>query len=229
MKRKCLKRTGLLLALLMLFSLLPLGSLSALAEEPGQEIDAAGLSLTLPKPGPTGVSAGEPVPAAVSVSSGSGFSVQSAQWFTSSGSSPAQFEAGQQYYAEILLAPAAGYAFAGDCVVSVDAAAVSSAELQADGILRVVTANVTLAEESGAYDVWVNGVRVTESNKDDVLGDGTVRYDPSSATLTLEDAKLSATESKCGALILAQDLELTVKGSATLDAEDAKRYRAAQV
>ena len=35
MKRKSLKRTGLLLALLMLFSLLPAGTLSALAEEPG--------------------------------------------------------------------------------------------------------------------------------------------------------------------------------------------------
>ena len=114
MKRKCLKRTGLLLALLMLISLLPLGSLSALAEEPGQEISAAGLSLTLPKPGPTGVSDGEPVPAAVSVSSGSGFSVQSAQWFTSSGSSPASFEAGQTYYAEIILEAEEGASFSSD-------------------------------------------------------------------------------------------------------------------
>ena len=111
MKRKSLKRTGLLLALLMIFSLLPTGTLSALAEEPAEEIISAALSLTLPQPGPTGVGAGQPVPASASAASG-GFSVQSAQWFTASGSSPARFEAGEQYYAEILLPPAAGYAFA---------------------------------------------------------------------------------------------------------------------
>ncbi len=221
MKRNCLKRTGLLLALLMLISLLPLGSLSALAEEPGQEISAAGLSLTLPKPGPTGVSAGEPVPAAASAASGSGFTVQGAWWYEASGAIPASFEAGQAYYAEIILEAAEGASFSSDCTVNIDSAAVSSVELQADGTLRVVTANVTLADEGG-YDVWVNGVRVNESNKNDVLGDGTVRYDPSSATLTLKDAKLSSKESKTGALILAQDLDLTVKGSATLESEEAE-------
>ena len=115
MKRKSLKRAGLLLALLMLFSLLPAGTLSALAEEPGQEIASAALSLTLPQPGPTGVGEGQPVPASASAASGSGFAVQSAYWFTASGSSPARFEAGEQYYAEILLAPAAGYSFAEGC------------------------------------------------------------------------------------------------------------------
>ena len=66
MKRKSLKRAGLLLALLMLFSLLPAGTLSALAEEPGQEIASAALSLTLPQPGPTGAAEGQPVPASAS-------------------------------------------------------------------------------------------------------------------------------------------------------------------
>lgn len=36
-----------------------------------------------------------------------------------------------------------------------------------------------------AYDVYVGGVRVTESNKGDVFGDGKVSYDPQTATLTL--------------------------------------------
>ena len=126
MKRKSLKRAGLLLALLMLFSLLPAGTLSALAEEPGQEIASAALSLTLPQPGPTGVGEGQPVPASASAASG-GFTVQSAYWFTASGSNPASFQAGEQYYAEILLAPAAGYAFAEGCEVSIDSTAVKSA------------------------------------------------------------------------------------------------------
>ena len=111
MKRKSLKRAGLLLALLLIFSLLPTGALSAFAEEPVQEIASAALSLTLPQPGPTGVGEGQPVPASVIAASGGGFSVQSAHWFTASGSVPARFEAGESYYAEILLAPAPGCAF----------------------------------------------------------------------------------------------------------------------
>ena len=220
MKRKSLKRAGLLLALLMLFSLLPAGTLSALAEEPGQEIASAALSLTLPQPGPTGAAEGQPVPASASAASGSSFSVQSAQWFTSSGSIPARFEAGEQYYAEILLTPAAGYAFAGNCNVSIDSAAVRSTTPEGDD-LRVVTANITLEGESGLYPVWVAGIRVSEENKNDVLGDGKVRFDPATATLTLDGTKLSDYESRSGAVILAQDLELTVKGSATVEAEDA--------
>ena len=220
MKRKSLKRTGLLLALLMLFSLLPAGTLSALAEEPRQEIASAALSLTLPQPGPTGVGEGQPVPASASAASGSGFAVQSAYWFTASGSNPASFQAGEQYYAEILLAPAAGYAFAEGCAVSIDSTAVKSAAPEGND-LRVVTENITLEGEDGLYPVWVAGVRVSEENKNDVLGDGKVRYEPSTATLTLNGAKLSAFESETGAVILAKDLELTVKGSAALEAEDA--------
>ena len=219
MKRKSLKRTGLLLALLMIFSLLPTGTLSALAEEPAEEIISAALSLTLPQPGPTGVGAGQPVPASASAASG-GFSVQSAQWFTSSGSTPTRFEAGEQYYAVILLAPAEGYTFADGCEVSIDTAMVNSTARE-DDKLRVTTGNITLEGESGAYPVWVAGVRVSEENKNDVLGDGKVRYDPATATLTLEGAKLSDYESATGAVILAQDLELTVKGSATVESEDA--------
>ena len=59
------------------------------------EIISAALSLTLPQPGPTGAAEGQPVPASASAASG-GFSVQSTQWFTSSGSIPARFEAGEQ-------------------------------------------------------------------------------------------------------------------------------------
>ena len=38
------------------------------------------------------------------------------------------------------------------------------------------------------YPVWISGVKVTESNKDDVLGDGTVSYDKASSTITFHDA-----------------------------------------
>ena len=39
-----------------------------------------------------------------------------------------------------------------------------------------------------AYDIWVAGVAVTRANQDDVLGDGTVTYRPSSNTLTFQNA-----------------------------------------
>ena len=53
MKRNSLKTLGLLLAVIMILSLLPLGALSALAEPPetGTEIASAGLALSLPGPG----------------------------------------------------------------------------------------------------------------------------------------------------------------------------------
>lgn len=41
------------------------------------------------------------------------------------------------------------------------------------------------------YDLWVGGTRVTSSNKDDVLGDGTVSFDPERNILTLNNASIS--------------------------------------
>ena len=41
------------------------------------------------------------------------------------------------------------------------------------------------------YDVLVNGVWATGNNRDNVLGDGTVSYNPVDRTLTLSDAKLT--------------------------------------
>lgn len=46
-----------------------------------------------------------------------------------------------------------------------------------------------------SYDLWVNGVSVTSANADDVLGDGTVRYDALGNILQLTNATLSQTYS----------------------------------
>lgn len=77
------------------------------------------------------------------------------------------------------------------------------------------------------YPVWVGGVQVTEANKGDFLGDGTVVYTPgtdsSSATLTLNGASITApggqgnrAEVDGAALYAAQDLTLSVTGDNTL-------------
>ena len=48
-----------------------------------------------------------------------------------------------------------------------------------------------LAADSTAYDIWVDGVQVTSENKDDLCG-GTVSYDPTTHTLSLDNATLDS-------------------------------------
>lgn len=75
--------------------------------------------------------------------------------------------------------------------------------------------------ESENYDLWVAGTQVTKSNQSNVLGDGTVSYDPATHTLTLNNAHLTlgnhAEEgvSSCIDSDLTDDM-LTITGTATL-------------
>ena len=75
--------------------------------------------------------------------------------------------------------------------------------------------------ESENYDLWVAGTQVTKSNQSNVLGDGTVSYDPATHTLTLNNAHLTLGEdaeegvSSCIDSDLTDDM-LTITGTATL-------------
>ena len=79
--------------------------------------------------------------------------------------------------------------------------------------------------ESENYDLWVAGTQVTKSNQSDVLGDGTVSYDPAAHTLTLNNAHLTLGEdaeegiSSCIDSDLTDDM-LTITGTATLSNAD---------
>ena len=79
--------------------------------------------------------------------------------------------------------------------------------------------------ESENYDLWVAGTQVTKSNQSDVLGDGTVSYDPAAHTLTLNNAHLTlggdAAEgiSSCIDSDLTDDM-LTITGTASLSDAD---------
>lgn len=53
-----------------------------------------------------------------------------------------------------------------------------------------------LAVNAVTYDITVKGVKVTDANKDDVLGDKTVKYDPNYNRLWLKDANITST-SEC--------------------------------
>ena len=43
-----------------------------------------------------------------------------------------------------------------------------------------------------AYDLWIAGIQVTKQNKNDILGDGKVSFDPETNTLTLKNAIIYA-------------------------------------
>ena len=222
MKRSRLKFPGLLLALLLLVSLLPLGSISALAEEPGGEIASVGLSLSLPQAGATGVPAGDPVPAAVSIASGSGFSVQNPRWHTAGGSTPESFEVGEQYYATMTLVAETGYSFSENTAVSFDTAETNVVELWSSTRLYVSTGMVTVSGSAvETYGLWVGGVQANAENKGDILGDGSASFDPATNTLTLNEPAISGVQALSGAQILADGFDLTVKGKASLELETA--------
>lgn len=75
------------------------------------------------------------------------------------------------------------------------------------------------------YELWVAGKQVTETNQNDVLGDGgSVKFDPDTHTLTLSDAHLTLSGdaeedvSSCIDSELAE--ELTITGTATLSNAD---------
>lgn len=79
--------------------------------------------------------------------------------------------------------------------------------------------------ESENYDLWVAGTQVTKINQSDVLGDGTVSYDPAAHTLTLNNAHLTLGEdaeegiSSCIDSDLTDDM-LTITGTASLSDAD---------
>ena len=63
----------------------------------------------------------------------------------------------------------------------------------------------------GAYNIWIAGERVTDENKNDVLGDGKVSFDPQTNTLTLKDAEISMSAGYSA--VSASKMDLTIKGT----------------
>lgn len=75
--------------------------------------------------------------------------------------------------------------------------------------------------ESETYDLWVAGKQVTKTNQNDVLGNGgSVKFDPNTHTLTLNDADLTLSgDAEEGIYCCIQSElaeELTITGTATL-------------
>lgn len=78
-------------------------------------------------------------------------------------------------------------------------------------------------QESDTYDLWVAGTQVTKTNQNDVLGNGgSVKFDPNTHTLTLNDADLTLDGAAGGYCCIDSQLaeELTITGTATLSNAD---------
>lgn len=79
---------------------------------------------------------------------------------------------------------------------------------------------VHVSADENEYEVWVNGnsvngVQITPTNKDDVLGDGTVSYDPTTNTVTLNNATITRLQSYVNS-----DLTVVVKGYCYVNIND---------
>lgn len=82
-------------------------------------------------------------------------------------------------------------------------------------------------QESENYDLWVAGKQVTKTNQNDVLGNGTVAYDPNTHTLTLKQADLTLSGDAEEGIYCCIQSELadmlTITGTATLSNADGIR------
>ena len=78
-------------------------------------------------------------------------------------------------------------------------------------------------QESKTYNLWVAGTQVTKSNQSNVLEDGgSVKFDPTTNTMTLNDADLTLDGDAGGYCCIDSQLaeELTITGTATLSNAD---------
>lgn len=71
------------------------------------------------------------------------------------------------------------------------------------------------SESWTGYDVWVAGVRASNLNADDVLGDGTVAYDAETSTLALDGADIAASDLEA-AVYAKQDLTIELEGESAV-------------
>ncbi len=82
----------------------------------------------------------------------------------------------------------------------------------------IPTGDLTLtAQWADPYKLWVGGIQVTSDNKDDVLGDGKVTYDPETCTLHFDNVTdLGGEKLKNNTLVYSEGINLTLTGRADL-------------
>lgn len=126
-----------------------------------------------------------------------------------------------------LVAPSRGY-LSGFTVYDPDYIPVTVGTVYIPASGSTFPARTVRFESERLYDIFVGGVEVSSSNAQDVLGDGTVSYDPSRMTLTLNEPTITASVTDdssgfeaSGAILFGssyRDLTPTLKGSWHMDA-----------
>ena len=89
------------------------------------------------------------------------------------------------------------------------------------GVSFKLNESVTLTAEYGnTYQLWVGGTQVTDANKNDVLGDGKVSFDPENSVLNLNGVtSFPGINSNQRSLIYSNRMNLTITGSGELNPE----------
>ncbi len=162
-------------------------------------IDAVDVTVAVPVPGEA---------PGVAYSSDSRYYVASSGWEPSE----AVFEEGKGYSVLVTLEAAEGYYFPEDISYTVNG---EDAE-----IITRSKEEVKMYYDFSSYNLWVKGIKVSDSNKDDVLGEldegSTVTFDPATSTLTLDNASIQEDDTSLSGDVMGiyskMDLTLEVKG-----------------
>ena len=93
-----------------------------------------------------------------------------------------------------------------------------------DGEIKDADGNVIKDEwvtimKVNEYDLFIAGERVTDKNKDDVMGDGTISYDPETNTLTLNGANIE-TETEEGIMAIGAEINIKLEGENNITGRD---------
>ncbi|MBQ5467292.1 MAG: leucine-rich repeat domain-containing protein [Oscillospiraceae bacterium] len=112
----------------------------------------------------------------------------------------------------------------GDCSVPLTQETVEY--LESRGMQYYSPITFRFPEKQPAGDLWVQGVPVTEENRNDILGDGKVRFEPEYRTLVLDDRPLTdgSWTAGDGWAVYAVGMDLTIRdttGAVRLNAADA--------
>lgn len=85
-------------------------------------------------------------------------------------------------------------------------------------------AGVNAAWAQDSYNVWVGGTQITSANVNDVLGNGTVSYNSTTNTLTLDNAYYSGEGYESSAIYATGDLNIVVTGTNSLTSTAANGF-----
>ena len=105
------------------------------------------------------------------------------------------FSEGETYMVSFILKPTEGNQFwnkEDEVTAYVNGHPATVYDVYGDHMIIQYTFPVLTDTYEDTYDLWIAGIQVTKQNKNDILGDGKVSFDPETNTLTLKNAIIYA-------------------------------------